>query len=126
MESPNSGLPLGELTKITSFFVASRIYEQQSFFKFILLFFQANWRELFPCQYPVNPHMRAVGARFNTFDRRWRPSGPIRATTSQIAKAGFYYQGIGDKVKCWYCNGGLQHWERDDDPWTEHAKWFPT
>ena len=28
-------------------------------------------------------------------------------------------------MKCWYCNGGLQNWERDDDAWTEYAKWFP-
>jgi len=30
-----------------------------------------------------------------------------------------------DRVKCWYCNGGLQNWERNDVPWEEHAKWFP-
>ena len=30
-----------------------------------------------------------------------------------------------DRVKCWYCNGGLQNWERNDIPWEEHAKWFP-
>ncbi|CAK8686349.1 unnamed protein product [Clavelina lepadiformis] len=36
-----------------------------------------------------------------------------------------YCPGGRDRVKCWYCNGGLQNWERDDDPWEEHAKWFP-
>ena len=30
-----------------------------------------------------------------------------------------------DRTKCWYCNGGLQNWRNDDDPWEEHAKWFP-
>ena len=30
-----------------------------------------------------------------------------------------------DRVKCWYCNGGMQNWERNDIPWEEHAKWFP-
>ncbi|XP_047391811.1 baculoviral IAP repeat-containing protein 7 isoform X2 [Sciurus carolinensis] len=30
-----------------------------------------------------------------------------------------------DKVRCFFCYGGLQSWERGDDPWTEHAKWFP-
>lgn len=40
----------------------------------------------------------------------------------------FYIQlftGERDRVKCWYCNGGLQHWDYDDAPWVEHAKWFP-
>lgn len=30
-----------------------------------------------------------------------------------------------DKVRCFFCYGGLQSWERGDDPWTEHARWFP-
>ncbi|KAL1021579.1 hypothetical protein UPYG_G00015110 [Umbra pygmaea] len=31
----------------------------------------------------------------------------------------------GDNVKCFYCDGGLRNWETGDDPWQEHAKWFP-
>ena len=42
-----------------------------------------------------------------------------------MADAGFYYLGDSDRVKCGYCNGGLKNWERYDDPWMEHAKWFP-
>ncbi|CAK8683577.1 unnamed protein product [Clavelina lepadiformis] len=49
-------------------------------------------------------------------------SNPIRANPKQIANAGLYYLGVRDRAKCWYCNGGLQNWERDDDPWEEHAK----
>ena len=30
-----------------------------------------------------------------------------------------------DKVRCFFCYGGLQSWEQGDDPWTEHARWFP-
>lgn len=33
--------------------------------------------------------------------------------------------GHGDNVKCYYCDGGLRNWEPGDDPWQEHAKWFP-
>lgn len=33
--------------------------------------------------------------------------------------------GHGDNVKCFYCDGGLRNWEPGDDPWQEHAKWFP-
>ena len=27
-------------------------------------------------------------------------------------------------VKCFYCDGGLRNWQPEDDPWTEHARWF--
>lgn len=30
-----------------------------------------------------------------------------------------------DVVRCHYCDGGLRQWEPGDDPWTEHARWFP-
>ncbi|KAG8430388.1 hypothetical protein GDO86_017899 [Hymenochirus boettgeri] len=30
-----------------------------------------------------------------------------------------------DQVKCFHCDGGLRNWELGDDPWVEHAKWFP-
>ncbi|XP_076800003.1 baculoviral IAP repeat-containing protein 7-like isoform X9 [Clavelina lepadiformis] len=86
-----------------------------------------NLTRLFPCSNPVNPHMMSEESRLQTFldhSSSW-PAHRIRATPRQIANAGMYYLGVRDRVKCWYCNGGLQNWERDDDPWEEHAKWFP-
>ena len=86
-----------------------------------------NLRNLFPCLHPVNPHMRNKEARLQTFldnSSIW-PAHRIRATPQQIVDAGMYYLGERDRVKCWYCNGGLQNWEQDDNPWEEHAKWFP-
>ena len=80
---------------------------------------------MFPCLHAVNPHMREEPTRLQTFDERW-PSNRVCATAQQIAKAGFYFLGERDRVKCWYCNGGLQNWEPLDEPWREHAKWFPT
>ena len=71
--------------------------------------------------------MRNKEARLQTFldnSSIW-PAHRIRATPQQIVDAGMYYLGERDRVKCWYCNGGLQNWERDDNPWEEHAKWFP-
>ncbi|XP_059390554.1 baculoviral IAP repeat-containing protein 2-like [Carassius carassius] len=52
---------------------------------------------------------------------------PSRITVrpDQLAKAGFYYVGCNDDVKCFSCDGGLRCWESGDDPWVEHAKWFP-
>ena len=85
------------------------------------------FRDIFPCLHPVNPHMRSAEARLQTFldnSSTW-PAHRIRATPQQTVDAGMYYLGERDRVKCWYCNGGLQNWERDDDPMEEHAKWFP-
>jgi len=37
-----------------------------------------------------------------------------------------FLSGVRDRVKCFHCNGGLQNWSQGDDPWYEHAKWYPT
>ena len=79
---------------------------------------------LFQCKHAINPHMRRIIDRHQSFTEHW-PSHRIEADTALLADAGFYYLGEGDKVKCWYCNGGLKNWDRFDDPWIEHAKWFP-
>jgi len=72
--------------------------------------------------------MRSEAARLQTFQDRshaW-PAHRIVATPEQMSQAGLYYLGVRDRVKCWYCNGGLQNWARFDNPWFEHAKWFRT
>lgn len=28
-------------------------------------------------------------------------------------------------MRCFHCSGGLRSWQHEDDPWEEHAKWFP-
>lgn len=43
----------------------------------------------------------------------------------QLADAGFFYLGRGDHVQCFFCDGGLKGWDPTDQPWTEHARWFP-
>ena len=52
----------------------------------------------------------------------WPPA--LRQEPKQLADAGFYYIGLSDQTKCFYCEGGLRNWQPDDDPWTEHARWF--
>ena len=32
--------------------------------------------------------------------------------------------GFQDQVRCYACDGGLQHWDTGDEPWIEHARWF--
>ena len=42
-----------------------------------------------------------------------------------FADAGFFYNGEDDETICYYCGGGLKFWQDDDNPWDEHARWFP-
>jgi len=86
---------------------------------------QSELRELFPCQHAINPHMRHLNSRLATYEVGWQASR-VRASPRELADSGLYYLGVRDKVKCWYCNGGLQNWDYNDEPWFEHAKWFPT
>lgn len=61
-------------------------------------------------------------ARLKTFDN-W-PKG-LSQNAELMAEAGFFYTGSGDKVLCFYCKCGIKDWERDDDPWREHALLSP-
>ena len=76
------------------------------------------------CKPTINPHMRGIVDRHQTFTE-YCPSDKIEADTTLQADAGFYYLGEGDQVKCWYCNGSLKNWDRFDAPWIEHVRWFP-
>ncbi|KAJ8314476.1 hypothetical protein KUTeg_006626 [Tegillarca granosa] len=46
-------------------------------------------------------------------------------TPEMLAAAGFFYTGTCDNVKCFFCDGGIRNWQPGDDPWTEHARYFP-
>jgi hypothetical protein len=37
----------------------------------------------------------------------------------------FYVIGYEDHVRCFACGGGLRRWDPEDEPWTEHCRWFP-
>nr|Q90660.1 RecName: Full=Inhibitor of apoptosis protein; Short=IAP; AltName: Full=Inhibitor of T-cell apoptosis protein [Gallus gallus]AAB48118.1 IAP-like protein [Gallus gallus] len=69
-----------------------------------------------------NVTMQTHEARVKTFIN-WPTRIPVQP--EQLADAGFYYVGRNDDVKCFCCDGGLRCWESGDDPWIEHAKWFP-
>ena len=34
--------------------------------------------------------------------------------------------GQGDRTFCFQCGGMLEGWCASDNPWNEHAKWYPT
>lgn len=45
----------------------------------------------------------------------------LKQKPDQLADAGFFYTGRGDRVVCFSCGGGLWQWEENDDIWEEHA-----
>ena len=71
---------------------------------------------------PVAPELHEPMRRLQSFsawprDHRKRPD--------ELFPAGFYYTGIGDKVRCYSCGGELNRWQPNDVPWVEHAKYHP-
>ncbi len=82
-------------------------------------------------EYGVQPHRGPKNPDFNSIESRrrsfvtncWDNSIPV--SIEILAEAGFFSIGMSDYVKCFYCDGGLCNWESGDDPWVEHAKWFP-
>lgn len=71
---------------------------------------------------PRMPKYSSLDARLRTF-AQWPVPEIQRGDV--LAQAGFYYQGNQDQVRCFQCDGGLKCWLADDDPWCEHARWFP-
>jgi len=70
---------------------------------------------------PDHPQYATLEARLRTF-RDWPPA--LKQQPKDLAEAGFYYIGLSDQVKCFYCDGGLRNWQAEDEPWVEHARWF--
>ncbi|XP_069131056.1 uncharacterized protein [Argopecten irradians] len=71
---------------------------------------------------PRYPNYAVLTVRSSTFHGF---PNHLDQTPIQMAKAGFFYAGYGDYVRCFFCGGGLRNWEPGDDPWVEHARWFP-
>ena len=59
--------------------------------------------------------------RFATFP----VSLEINVDTRELAKAGFYYIGPGDRVRCAFCKVNLHNWKEGDDVYEEHDKYAP-
>jgi len=62
--------------------------------------------------------------RLNTFDVRWPSSSVVEPR--DLAKSGFYYIGVGDVVRCVFCQIQLRSWEPGDVPLNEHRKHSPS
>ncbi|XP_052710748.1 baculoviral IAP repeat-containing protein 7-like [Crassostrea angulata] len=68
---------------------------------------------------PKYPSYLVLDVRLSSF-ADWPSS--LSQTPRDLAVAGFLYAGY---TRCFFCGGGLRNWEPGDDPWTEHARWFP-
>ncbi|KAL1782848.1 neuronal apoptosis inhibitory 5 [Sigmodon hispidus] len=66
---------------------------------------------------------REEGARLESFEN-W-PFYAHGTSPRGLSAAGFVFTGDRDTVQCFSCGGCLGNWEEGDDPWKEHAKWFP-
>ena len=71
---------------------------------------------------PLVPKYTDIDERKKSFSK-WSTRIVLKPTA--IAEAGFYHCKISDHVQCFYCAGGLKNWEVDDDPWEQHARWYP-
>ncbi|XP_071114614.1 death-associated inhibitor of apoptosis 2-like [Haliotis cracherodii] len=68
----------------------------------------------------VHPHYSNAALRLDSF-QLW-PEGHSQHP-EELARAGFFYAGYSDCVRCFVCGVGLRTWEEGDDPWVEHVRW---
>jgi hypothetical protein len=79
---------------------------------------------------PYHRRYRVHADRLKSF-RCWRPPptfdnlADTTITPETLSAAGFFFEGPADNVRCFWCDGGLQDWDPYDDPWKEHASWYP-
>jgi hypothetical protein len=71
---------------------------------------------------PRNHQMAFLDRRLESFET-WTEHD--KQDPEVLAEAGFYFVGDTDSVRCFWCTGGLKNWEGHDDPWFQHARWFP-
>ncbi|KAI8515095.1 Iap2p [Branchiostoma belcheri] len=73
---------------------------------------------------PKFPQMTSETLRLSTY-HTWPHTF---LSPAELAQAGFFYtckvKG-GDSARCFHCGGGLKNWQPGDDPWVEHARWYP-
>lgn len=68
----------------------------------------------------ANPKFALYEDRLPTFKVYSQAKYPMSATS--LCEAGFFYEGPRDKVRCFWCDGALEMWEEQDEPWRDHAK----
>jgi len=71
---------------------------------------------------PIHQDKSLFESRLKTFGA-WPKA--MKQTPHDLAEAGLFYVGVGDQTICFHCGGGLKDWMESDDPWEEHAYWYP-
>jgi baculoviral IAP repeat-containing protein 7/8 len=72
-------------------------------------------------RYHTHPSMREYKTRLDTFED-WPPA--LAQKPEQLAEAGFFYSGQGDRTICFHCGGSISRWASTAIPWEKHARWF--
>ncbi|XP_077525638.1 death-associated inhibitor of apoptosis 2-like [Haemaphysalis longicornis] len=72
--------------------------------------------------HPKHPAQASPDARMRSFEM-WPSTSPKRP--QELVEAGFFYTGQKDRIVCFHCGVKLGSWRESDDPWKEHARWFP-
>ena len=72
---------------------------------------------------PFNLEMVKGKVRANTFLNKW----PLQMVQRphQLVASGFYYNGYGDSVTCFFCGISVNCWEHTDTVDVEHKKHSP-
>ena len=67
--------------------------------------------------------LKREDVRLRTYDERFSASfmSPL-----SLAQAGFFYLGVEDQVQCVFCRGVIGQWEINDNPMSEHERFFPS
>lgn len=71
---------------------------------------------------PPSWDLTTYANRLKTFDGVWKLDF---ITPNQMAKAGLYYLGIQDRVRCLFCSKEFDYWKPGDDPAVEHKRQSP-
>ncbi|CAF3384923.1 unnamed protein product [Rotaria sp. Silwood1] len=71
---------------------------------------------------PSHISYSSIPSRRATFETWTDQSSP---SVDDLVTAGFFYTGVKNIVRCFYCNGSLQNWGKNDNPLIEHIRWFP-
>lgn len=71
--------------------------------------------------YPEHPVYALVSTRLRSYNEwpKYMKQKPI-----ELSAAGFFYTGVGDRVKCFSCGGKLKDWNDTHQPWEQHALWL--
>lgn len=70
-------------------------------------------------QQPKYSNYETYEARLKTF-AYWPIS--LNQKNTELASAGFFYSGVGDKVECFHCGLKYNNWLKDEIPKNIHAK----